>query len=110
MVRRTGSGARPYRFRRVRVVTRNDERARYELVEDGQVIGICDFRPAGTGVVVLPHTVIHGARRGRGLGAELVRAALDDLRTTGVTVVPSCWYVAEFIERHPEYAAMLATA
>lgn len=92
----------------MREVTRNDERSRYELVEDGQVIGICDFRPAGTGVVALPHTVIHGSRRGNGLGAEIVQAALDDLRGRGQRVIPSCWYVAEFIDLHPDYTDLLA--
>jgi predicted GNAT family acetyltransferase len=47
--------------------------------------------------------------RGRGLGSELVRAALDDVRRRGATVVPTCWYVAEFIDAHPEYGDLLAS-
>ena len=86
---------------------RKDEQgSRYELVEDGVVIGIADYRE-GDGVVELPHTVIDPKRRGEGLGAVLVRAALDDIRPTGRTVVPTCWYVAEFIDGHPEYADLV---
>jgi len=90
-----------------RQVRRDDDRSRYELLEDGSVIGYADFRD-GEDAVVLPHTVIERSRRGNGLGAELVRGALDDLRRRGQQVVPSCWYVAEFIDDHPDYADLRA--
>lgn len=90
-----------------RQVRRDDDRSRYELLEDGSVIGYADFRD-GEDAVVLPHTVIERSRRGNGLGAELVRGALDDLRSRGQQVVPSCWYVAEFIDDHPDYADLRA--
>ena len=35
------------------------------------------------------------------------RGALDDVRPTGRRVVPSCWYVAQFIDEHPDYADLL---
>lgn len=86
---------------------KDEQRSRYELVEDGSVIGIADYRD-GEGIVELPHTVIDPKRRGEGLGAVLVRGALDDIRTSGRIVVPTCWYVAEFIDGHPEYGDLLA--
>ncbi|HSL59903.1 MAG TPA: GNAT family N-acetyltransferase [Acidimicrobiales bacterium] len=78
------------------------DRSRYELLVDGEPVGVCDYRTEGERVV-LPHTVIDPALRGRGLGAVLVAAALDDIRGTGRTVVPTCWFVADFIAEHPEY-------
>jgi hypothetical protein len=88
-------------------VRKDEARSRYELVEDGAVIGIADYTVEGT-TVVLPHTVIDAKRRGEGLGAVLVQGALDDVRPTGRTVVPTCWYVSQFIDDHPEYADLLA--
>ncbi|MEZ5218784.1 MAG: N-acetyltransferase [Ilumatobacteraceae bacterium] len=32
-----------------------------------------------------------------------MKAVLDDLMERDVTVVPSCWYVAAFLDQHPEY-------
>jgi predicted GNAT family acetyltransferase len=82
---------------------RNDEtRSRYELVEDGAVIGFADYRIQGD-VVVFDHTVIDRERRGHGLGAVLVQGALDDVRRTGRSVVPICWYVGQFIDTHSGY-------
>lgn len=87
---------------------RHDTRgSRYELVEDGTVIGVADYRLDGD-VATFPHTEIVAHRRGEGLGAELVRAALDDERAAGHRIVARCWYVAEFVDEHPEYADLLA--
>jgi predicted GNAT family acetyltransferase len=58
-------------------VRHNPERSRYEIHVDGELAGIADYRADGT-VVTFPHTVIDPERRGQGLGAVLVRGALDD--------------------------------
>jgi uncharacterized protein len=42
--------------------------------------------------------------RGRGIGARLVRGALLQARQLNLKVVPSCWFVREFIDRNPEFA------
>ena len=83
-------------------VRNNSEQSRYELTIDGEVVGIADYHVVGD-VVVFPHTEIEGARRGQGLGAQLVQYALDDVRSTNRRVDPRCWYVAEFIAENPEY-------
>jgi uncharacterized protein len=88
-------------------VRKAEDRSRYELVEDGAVVGIADYALEGD-AVVFPHTVISPSRRGEGLGAVLVQGALDDVRPSGRRVVPACWYVAQFIDGHPEYADLLA--
>ncbi len=90
------------------VVTKNEEAARYELHVDGELAGIADYVERGD-TVVLPHTEIDGSRRGQGLGAVLVQGALDDIRPTGRSVVPSCWYVAQFIDENPSYKDLLAS-
>lgn len=88
-------------------VQNNSERSRYELVIDGDLAGIADYSIVGDRVV-MPHTEIEQRRRGQGLGAILVKHALDDLRSSGRTVVPRCWYVAQFIDEHPEYRDLVA--
>jgi predicted GNAT family acetyltransferase len=87
----------------------NADRSRYELFVDDELVGIADYRLQGD-VVVIPHTEIDRDKRGRGLGAVLVRGTLDEIKASGRTVVPQCWYVAEFIDEHPEYQALLRTA
>lgn len=81
----------------------NREQSRYELLIDDSLIGIADYRVVGD-VVVFPHTEIERSRRGNGLGEQLVRYALDDVRTTNRRVRPACSFVEEFLAAHPEYA------
>jgi hypothetical protein len=81
----------------------NQEQGRYEILIDHKVVGIAEYRLAGE-VVVFPHTEIERSRRGQGLGARLVQYALDDVRASNRRAKPDCWYVADFIADHPEYA------
>jgi uncharacterized protein len=91
----------------VTVEFRNDEaQRRYELVVDGSVASYADYDLDGT-VMVLPHTVTDPASRGQGRAGQLVGQVLDDARARGFTVVPACWYVAQFIDQHPEYADLV---
>jgi predicted GNAT family acetyltransferase len=89
-------------------VRRNDAAARYEIELDGQVAGFIDFRDQG-GALRLVHTEVEPAHEGKGLAAQLVQQALDDVRRSGRTIVPSCSYVARFIERHPTYGDLVAS-
>lgn len=88
-------------------IRRDDDRGRYELVVGDEVVGFADFRDDGD-ALVFPHTVTLPEHRGQGYGAILVQGALDDARHRGRTVVPTCWFVAEFIDTNPAYADLVA--
>lgn len=90
------------------LVRNAEDESRYEILVDGKLAGIADYRLDGD-VIVFPHTEIDSSRRGQGLGAVLVRAALDDVRAQGGRrVVPTCWYVREFMQANGEYADLLS--
>ena len=89
-------------------VRRQDDQRRYELVVDDRVVGVADFELVDSSTMLLPHTEIDQRLRGRGLGEILVRGVLDDARARGVTVIPACWFVREYIERHPDQEDLLA--
>ena len=42
------------------------------------------------------------------LGAVQVPVPLDEARSRGLRVVPTCPYVASYIRKHPEYADLVA--
>ena len=54
------------------------------------------------------HTEVPAQLRGRGLGSQMMRAVLQDVRQQGLKVVPRCPFVADYIRRHPEFADLLA--
>jgi uncharacterized protein len=69
-------------------------------------MGWSEYLPAGESVIVA-HTEIDERREGEGLGSELVRGALDAVRASGKTVIPSCPFTAAYIQRHPEYVDLV---
>lgn len=60
------------------------------------------------GVMTITHTGVPPAIGGRGVAAELTRAALETARSEAWKVVPACSYAAAFIRRHPEFADLVA--
>ncbi len=89
-------------------VTRNDERSRFEATVDGTVAGYAEFK-LDQGRVELTHTVVEDAYEGNGVASTLVSGALDHVRAEGLDVVATCEFVRSYIERHPEYADLLAS-
>ena len=51
----------------------------------------------------LNHTYVPRESRGGGVASQLTSRALQHAREHGYRVVPSCPFVAAYIERHPEY-------
>jgi predicted GNAT family acetyltransferase len=78
------------------------DRSRYELRVDDETVGFLAYRREGPRVV-FTHAEVDPARRGSGLGAALARGALDDTVARGLRIVPRCPFVADYVERHPDY-------
>lgn len=87
-------------------VTRNDANNRYEISQENKVVGFAEFQSVGN-AVMLPHTAVDEGHEGEGLGSQLVKYALDDIRTQGKQVMPTCPFVAAYIKRHPEYTDLV---
>ena len=88
-------------------IRNNETASRYELVLDGRIVGIAEYHDLGDRLL-FPHTEIERQLRGQGLGDQLIKGALDDVRRLGRTVVASCWAVSDYITDHPEYADLVA--
>ncbi len=82
------------------------ERSRYEITVDDRVVGIATYDDVGQ-TRIFVHTEVERSMRGRGVSAELIRAALDDVRSSGRHVIAQCPTVAQFIDTNPEYADLL---
>ena len=83
------------------VVRHNEAQGRYELdTEHGLAIAV--YHRQGDRLV-FTHTEVPPADEGKGIGSQIVRAALDDARKRGFKIVPACSFVADFVRRHPEY-------
>ena len=76
---------------------------RFELAIDGQLAELV-YRLEGDRLVLV-HTGVPDELEGRGLGGQLVRAALARAAADGLTIVPRCPFAKGWLDRHPEEAA-----
>ncbi|MEO5830153.1 MAG: GNAT family N-acetyltransferase [Rhodanobacter sp.] len=60
------------------------------------------------GVMTITHTGVPAEVGGRGIAATLTRFAMDTARSEGWKIIPACSYAAAWLQRHPEYADLLA--
>lgn len=89
------------------VVTDAPQRGRFEISADGRLAGFCEYTLID-GIITYTHTEVFAEFSGRGVGGTLAAAALDAARRQGLFVRPVCPYVAAFINRHREYADLVA--
>jgi uncharacterized protein len=67
------------------------------------------YASAGDGVLDLYSTFVPAEDRGKGVADRLVQAAVTHARAQGFRIIPSCWYVAVWLQRHPEHADLIVT-
>lgn len=85
------------------VEVRKDEKARlFEALIDGQVVGDLAYETTG-GHVSLTHSYVDEDQRHRGVASALTRYALEDLSKSEAKVGVYCGFVADYVERHPEW-------
>jgi uncharacterized protein len=90
------------------MVTRDDERSRYEgRLDDGELVTVIDFTRTGD-VVNITYTGTKSRHRGQGFAGSATKYALDDIRAAGWKVRPSCGFTASYLDQHPEYADLRA--
>ena len=81
-------------------------KGRYRIVIDGAEAEMTYSR-AGDGLIIIDHTEVPAALRGRKVGERLVRQAIEDARREGVAIIPLCPFARAQIGRHPEWQDVL---
>lgn len=84
------------------IPTRHDEGASRFVAELDGGDAYLTYTRVRPGVLDLRHTVVPASERGQGVADALVRAALAYARQHGDRIIPTCPYVKEWLEGHPE--------
>ncbi len=89
-------------------VSLNEAKSRYEALLDGQLAGFAEYR-RGTECIAFTHTEVKPAYEGQGVAGAIAQYSLDDVRAKGThRVIAQCSYYHSWIDKHPEYADLLA--
>jgi len=65
------------------------------------------FTKVGDTRLIIDHTGVPDAFRGQGIGARLVKKAVEDARASGKTILPLCPFAAAQFRRNPDWADIL---
>lgn len=87
-------------------VINNQDEHRFEI-RLAEQLAVADYRILGD-VITFTHTEVPKEFEGQGIGSELVRGALDQVRELGLKVKPLCPFVAWYIEQNRQYQDLLA--
>jgi uncharacterized protein len=87
-------------------VVDNRDEDRFELIVDGHRAELL-YR-VEEGYLILIHTEVPEALRGRGLGGQLVRAAIARADRDGLTIVPWCPFARRWLKDHSDEAGAVA--
>ena len=85
------------------------ERKRYEASDGGEVLGWAEYILAGPRIV-LSHTEVRPEAEGRGVGSALAGEVFADVRRRRLEVVPTCPFMASYVQRHPELLDLITPA
>ena len=86
-------------------VVHDESGSRFVLMRGDQQIGETGYVTREDGGIVFTHTEVDQELQEKGLGSQLVKSALDQLRSsTDVRIGATCPFVRSYLERHPEYS------
>ncbi len=83
----------------------NAENKRYEM-HVGDFLAKIDYIKTRT-KIFLTHTEVPVELEGQGIGSQLVRKALTDIKEKDLILVPLCPFVATYIKNHPEWKSLV---
>jgi predicted GNAT family acetyltransferase len=78
------------------------ELSRFEIRVGSEVAGFTEYRRR-PGQIAFVHTLIDPRFEEQGLASDLVRTALSEARSQGLSVLPFCPFVLAYIAGHTEY-------
>ena len=84
----------------------NGEAKQYQVKVDGYTPRI-EYIRTNDEKIYLTHTEVPRSLEGRGIGSEIIRLALEDIKKQNLTLIPLCPFVASYIKKHPEWRELV---
>ena len=81
-------------------VIHNEAQSRFEVTLQSHT-AVLDYHLNGE-IITFIHTVVPTELEGRGIGSQLVKAALAYARENKFQILSMCWFVDKYMQRHPE--------
>lgn len=80
----------------------DDKKARFYIEEKGERIAIMEYVYAGKEKFIIEHTEVMPAHEGKGLGKQLLSAAVNFARDNNMKIIPLCPYTNAIFNKSPD--------
>lgn len=82
----------------------------FYVAEDDSMLAALTYSMTGTGLMIIDHTEVTAALRGKNIGQQLVNAAADYARSNTIKILPLCPFAKSvFDKKKNEFADVLRT-
>ena len=79
----------------------------FKATEDGQEAGRMTYAWVNDDRIIIDHTEVNAAFRGKSVGNKMVEAAVAFARKAGIKIVPLCPFAKSVFDKTPEYHDVL---
>lgn len=88
-------------------VVDNPAMNRFELKLDEDEYAAVYYR-LEDGRMIIVHTEVPFRFSGQGIASQIAQAALEQVRSRGLKIVPQCQFFSAYLANHPEYSDLIA--
>lgn len=77
----------------------NNSKGFFRADDNGTEAGMMTYSVAGTGKIIIDHTEVNPAYSGKGVGKQLVMAAVDYARKNNIKIMPLCTFASSVFQK-----------
>ena len=85
----------------------DDKKGSFEALSDGKRAGIMTYTWTGKDQFIIDHTEVDSAFGGKGIGKEMVRAAVEFARNRNIRIIPLCPFAKAVFAKNPDFRDVL---
>ena len=82
----------------------------FYVEENGTRLAEMTYSKAGDALIIIDHTEVSDALRGKGAGKQLVSAAVDHARKNNLKILPLCPFAKSVFEKVTDFQDVLSSS
>ncbi|CAM1364183.1 conserved hypothetical protein [Tenacibaculum litoreum] len=86
----------------------NDKKGEFYIEIEGNRVALMTYTWAGKDKLIIDHTEVGDALRGKGAGYKLVAASVEFARNKNIKILPLCPFAKSVFDKKLEYSDVLA--
>ncbi len=81
----------------------------FVIKENNERLAEMTYSKAGDKLIIIDHTEVSDALRGKGAGKKMVVAAVEFARKQGIKILPLCPFAKAIFDKTPEFEDVLSS-